>query len=120
LPGEDFQMFEKDLPGNNTTGFGGASVSALPLETCETMNNSWGYNITDVSYKSGEGSYSLHGECCRAQCQFSIECRSYAEWRNSNGIQRHIESDGKLVESNTEKVSAEQRGNIVPATGSGV
>jgi len=52
LPGEDFQMFEKDLPGNNTTGFGGASVSALPVETCETMNNSWGYNITDLSYKS--------------------------------------------------------------------
>lgn len=52
LPGEDFQMFEKDLPGNNTTGFGGASVSALPLETCETMNNSWGFNITDLSYKS--------------------------------------------------------------------
>ncbi|HKB43182.1 MAG TPA: alpha-L-fucosidase [Chitinophagaceae bacterium] len=52
LPGEDFQMFEKDLPGNNTTGFGGASVSPLPLETCETINNSWGYNITDLSYKS--------------------------------------------------------------------
>src|SRR3954467_11532368 len=27
LPGEDFQMFEKDLPGGNTTGFGGAAVS---------------------------------------------------------------------------------------------
>lgn len=52
IPGEDFQMFEKDLPGENTTGFGGASVSALPLETCETMNNSWGFNITDRSYKS--------------------------------------------------------------------
>jgi alpha-L-fucosidase len=52
LPGEDFQMFEKDLPGGNTTGFGGAAVSALPLETCETMNNSWGFNITDTSYKS--------------------------------------------------------------------
>jgi alpha-L-fucosidase len=52
LPGEDFQMFEKDLPGNNTTGFGGASVSPLPLETCETINNSWGFNITDLSYKS--------------------------------------------------------------------
>lgn len=52
LPGEDFQMFEKDLPGNNTTGFGGASVSQLPLETCETMNNSWGFNITDDNYKS--------------------------------------------------------------------
>ncbi len=52
LPGEDFQMFEKDLPGNNTTGFGGASVSPLPLETCETINNSWGFNITDLSYKT--------------------------------------------------------------------
>jgi alpha-L-fucosidase len=52
LPGEDFQMFEKDLPGNNTTGFGGASVSPLPLETCETINDSWGFNITDLSYKS--------------------------------------------------------------------
>jgi len=52
LPGEDFQMFEKDLPGNNTTGFGGASVSPLPLETCETINNSWGFNITDQTYKS--------------------------------------------------------------------
>lgn len=52
LPGEDFQMFEKDLPGGNSTGFGGASVSALPLETCETINNSWGFNITDTTYKS--------------------------------------------------------------------
>jgi alpha-L-fucosidase len=52
LAGEDFQMFEKDLPGNNTTGFGGASVSPLPLETCETINNSWGFNITDLSYKT--------------------------------------------------------------------
>lgn len=55
LPGEDFQMFEKDLPGGNTTGFGGTPVSdALPLETCETINDSWGFNITDRNYKSTE------------------------------------------------------------------
>lgn len=40
--GEDFQMFEKDLPGHNTTGFSGEQeVGELPFETCETMNNSW-------------------------------------------------------------------------------
>lgn len=51
--GEDFQMFEKDLPGSNTTGFSGeAKIGKLPLETCETINNSWGFNITDHSYKS--------------------------------------------------------------------
>ncbi len=54
IPGEDFQMFEKDLPGGNSTGFGGQSVSALPLETCETINNSWGFNITDLNYKSSK------------------------------------------------------------------
>lgn len=52
IAGEDFQAFEKDLPGGNTTGFGGQSVSQLPLETCETMNDSWGFNITDKKYKS--------------------------------------------------------------------
>ncbi|HYJ37135.1 MAG TPA: alpha-L-fucosidase [Chitinophagaceae bacterium] len=53
IPGEDFQMFEKDLPGGNTTGFGGQEVSSkMPLETCETINDSWGFNITDQRYKS--------------------------------------------------------------------
>ncbi|GET24503.1 alpha-L-fucosidase [Prolixibacter sp. NT017] len=52
-PGEDFQMFEKDLPGHNTTGFSGESeIGQLPLETCETMNHSWGFNLQDNNYKS--------------------------------------------------------------------
>lgn len=50
--GEDFQMFERDLPGENKAGLSGQSVSQLPLETCETMNGMWGYKITDQNYKS--------------------------------------------------------------------
>jgi len=51
--GEDFQMFEKDFPGKDTTGFSGdAEIGDLPLETCETINNSWGYNKNDRSFKS--------------------------------------------------------------------
>jgi alpha-L-fucosidase len=54
-PGEDFQMFEKDLPGFNTTGFSDESkIGSLPLETCETMNNSWGFNLQDKKYKSSK------------------------------------------------------------------
>jgi alpha-L-fucosidase len=53
FPGEDFQMFEKDLPGQKTTGFNPEqTVGDLPLETCETMNNSWGFNLQDKNYKS--------------------------------------------------------------------
>lgn len=51
--GEDFQMFEKDLPGGNTAGHSADSkIGNLPLETCETMNNSWGFNVFDSKYKS--------------------------------------------------------------------
>jgi len=52
LPGEDFQMFEKDLPGANTAGFNTTVVSPLPLETAETINGSWGFNLADRSHKS--------------------------------------------------------------------
>jgi alpha-L-fucosidase len=52
LPGEDFQMFERDLPGENKSGLSYQPPSRLPLETCETINNSWGFNITDTTYKT--------------------------------------------------------------------
>lgn len=50
--GEDIQIFERDLPGENTAGLSGQDVSRLPLETCQTMNGMWGYKITDNNYKS--------------------------------------------------------------------
>ena len=56
--GEDFQMFERDLPGQNTIGFNQTGISDLPLEMCETMNGSWGFNIKDTAFKSTE--YLLH------------------------------------------------------------
>ncbi len=51
FPGEDYQIFERDVPGENSAGYSGQEVSRLPLETCQTINGSWGYNITDNRYK---------------------------------------------------------------------
>jgi alpha-L-fucosidase len=46
-------MFEKDLPGHATQQFNvGQEVGSLPLETCDTINNSWGYNKNDKHFKS--------------------------------------------------------------------
>lgn len=50
--GEDMQMFERDIPGENTAGYSGQSISQLPLETCQTMNGMWGYKVVDQEYKS--------------------------------------------------------------------
>ena len=54
FPGEDYQAFERDLPGENAMGFNAAPVSRLPLEMAETMNGSWGFSLTDDNYKSAE------------------------------------------------------------------
>ncbi len=53
--GEDFQMFEKDLPGQNHAGFNTDSkIGALPLEMCQTTNVSWGYKKSDTQWKSSK------------------------------------------------------------------
>jgi alpha-L-fucosidase len=74
ISGEDFQAFEKDLPGQNTSGFGGQSVSQLPLETCETMNDSWGYSITDRNFKSGKKlvQYLVKAACYNANFLLNV------------------------------------------------
>lgn len=51
IPGEDIQVFERDLPGENTAGYSGQPIGNLPLETCNTMNGMWGYKVNDTDYK---------------------------------------------------------------------
>jgi alpha-L-fucosidase len=55
FPGEDFQTFERDLPGENTGG--GYSADAgiskdLPLETSDIIGKSWGYVPNDTVTRS--------------------------------------------------------------------
>lgn len=52
MPGEDFQMFERTLPGEKHEGWGGPEASDLPLESARTMNGSWGFNLQDNNFKS--------------------------------------------------------------------
>ena len=54
FPGEDIQIFERDLPGENLAGLSGQAISRLPLETCQTMNGMWGYKIADQDYKDSK------------------------------------------------------------------
>ena len=56
IPGEDIQVFERDIPGENTSGYSRTShvSSELALETCKTLNKSWGYDIRDEEWKAPE------------------------------------------------------------------
>jgi alpha-L-fucosidase len=55
FPGEDYQTFERDLPGENSGGgfSADASVSqALPLEMSDIIGHSWGYVSNDTINRS--------------------------------------------------------------------
>lgn len=55
LPGEDFQMFERDLPGENESGLSFQNASEhLPIEACQTISESWGFNLNDTTYKTAQ------------------------------------------------------------------
>lgn len=54
IPGEDIQVFERDIPGENGAGYSRTSHISqdLALETCKTLNDNWGYNLRDPKWKS--------------------------------------------------------------------
>ncbi len=112
LSGEDFQMFEKDLPGENKGGFSGQEVSKLPLETCETINNSWGFNITDRTYKSTKDIIQLLVKAAgyganlllnvgpmpsgEIQPEFVLRLKEVGDWLQKNGTTIYGTKGGPL------------------------
>ncbi len=119
LPGEDYQAFEKDLPGHNTTGFGGASVSELPMETCETMNDSWGYNITDRRYKSVKNLVQYLVKAAGYNANFLLNVGPMADGTIQPEFTDTLAALGKWMAKNGETVYG-TRGNVVPPKDWGV
>lgn len=113
LPGEDFQAFEKDLPGHNTTGFGGASVSELPLETCETMNDSWGFNITDRNYKTVKTLIQYMVKAAGYNANFLLNVGPMPDGTIQPEFSDSLIAVGKWMEKNGASIYG-TRGNIIP------
>ena len=119
LPGEDFQMFEKDLPGNNTPGFGGADISTLPLETCETMNDSWGYNITDRKYKSVPALIHYMVKAAAQDANFLLNVGPMPTGKIQQEFTDTLAAMGKWMQKNSSSIYG-TRGNIIPPQDWGV
>ncbi|MCE5325157.1 MAG: alpha-L-fucosidase [Planctomycetaceae bacterium] len=43
-PGEDYQVWELDFPGENTTGFNTTDIGTLPKAVWWNLNSGWAYN----------------------------------------------------------------------------
>ncbi len=119
IAGEDFQMFEKDLPGNNTSGFGGADVSQLPLETCETMNDAWGYNMTDRKFKSVPALVHYLVNAAGRNANFLLNVGPMPNGQIQSEFTDSLAALGKWMQQYGSSIYG-TRGNIVPAQDWGV
>ena len=81
IDGEDYQTFERDLPGRNTAGFSaGQEVSEIiPIEMCQTMNRSWGYAVADQDYKSVGTLVRLLAQCVSMNCNLLLNIGPQAD-----------------------------------------
>ena len=116
-PGEDFQMFEKDLPGKGTKDFATSAddIGNLPLEVCETINGSWGFNLKDRKHKSEK---ELIQYLIKAAGYGSNLLLNVGPMPNGKIQEEHIESlkkIGKWVKQNGQTIYNTKRGPISPS-----
>lgn len=114
-PGEDYQMFEKDLPGSNSHGWGAGSISnEVPLETCETINGSWGFNITDKNYKSVKTIIQYIVKAAGHNANFLLNVGPQADGKIQQEFIDTLKKVGEWMQQNGESIYG-TRGNVIPA-----
>ena len=114
-PGEDFQMFEKDLPGGRTQGFNADSeIGQLPLETCETMNGAWGFNITDRHYKSTRELVRYLVRAAGADANFLLNVGPMANGKIQPEFVARLKEIGEWTRKNGESIYGTRGGPLAP------
>ena len=115
FPGEDFQMFEQDLPGENAAGFNTAGIAAkLPLETCLTINQSWGYNARDTRFKTAEQLiHALLGAAGRG-ANLLLNVGPHPDGTIGPEFTQRLQDVGKWLATYGESVYGTRRGPIPP------
>ena len=112
--GEDFQMFEKDLPGENRSGLSFQQAAEhLPVETCETLNGSWGFNITDRNYKSVKEVVHYLVNTAGRNANLLLNVGPMPNGKIQQEFADTLKLVGKWLQANGESIYG-TRGNIIP------
>lgn len=114
-PGEDFQMFEKDLPGHNTTGFAPEqTIGTLPKETCETINDSWGFNLKDDKHKSRKQLIQYLVKAAGYSANFLLNVGPMPNGEIQAEHQQRLREMGEWLKVNGETIYGTKGGPLTP------
>ncbi len=114
IAGEDFQMFEKDLPGANTSGFNTAEIGSIPLETCETINGAWGFNASDKKFKSTKDLIHYLVRAAGNNANFLLNMGPMPTGKIQPEFVQRLSEVGKWMEKNGESVYGTRGGPLTP------
>jgi alpha-L-fucosidase len=115
LPGEDIQMFEKDLPGQNKTGFSAEeSIGDLPLETAETINRSWGYNAGDHDFKSTRELVQYLVRAAGSNANFLLNIGPRPDGTIQPEFVERLRQMGQWLDANGDSIYGTRGGPIAP------
>ena len=112
FPGEDIQIFERDLPGENEYGLSGQEISKLPLETCQTMNGMWGYKVADQNYKSTEELIRYLVSTAGKGANLLLNVGPQPNGEIPFAAQERLRAMGKWLKANGETIYGTQAGDV--------
>ena len=111
--GEDFQIFEKGLPGKDPYSTD-KTVSMLPLETCETINKSWGYNKDDKDFKSTKELIHYLVKAAGNNANFLLNVGPKPDGTIQDEFKERLSEMGKWLRKNGESIYGTRGGPIPP------
>ena len=114
--GEDIQIFERDIPGQNEAGLSGQEISRLPLETCQTMNGSWGYRMSDLNYKSSEELIRYLVRTAGMNANLLLNIGPRADGTLPEQALERLKAMGEWLSENGESIYGTRGGIIEPQT----
>ena len=115
FPGEDYQSFEKDLPGENTTGFNkDARIGDLPLEYCDTINKAWGYDANDKEYKNAKYLIQRLVKAAGRNCNFVLNVGPKPDGTIQSEFVERLQQIGQWMAANGEAIHGTRGGPYPP------
>ena len=115
FPGEDFQMWEKDLPGASTAEFNKeAKVGELPLETCDTINKAWGYNKNDKEFKSTKDLIQYLVRAAGFNANFLLNVGPRPDGAIQDEFVERLKEIGAWMSKNGESIYGTRAGPLAP------
>lgn len=115
IEGEDIQLFERDLPGQNTAGYSEQEISTqLPLETCQTMNGSWGYRAVDNNYKDAATLIRLIVGAAGRGANLLLNVGPQPSGALPDAAKERLKAIGEWMRANGETIYGTTAGHVAP------